>query len=226
MNTSNLVVCMVGSTGAIGSHVLRFLNEEKKVSQIITLTRKSQDTPLSKERNQVINFDEINRLKENLKADIFICCLGTTIKIAGSKQAFRKVDYNYVVEFGKLAEAVSAQKLLVVSSVGANPKSLGFYSRTKGEMESTVKKLNISSIEIFQPSLLLGERSDFRPAENLAKLIAPLLNPLLTGSMKKYRAVEAQTVAKALSIRSLATDTGFKAFNSDQIENYLRASRI
>ena len=85
-------------------------------------------------------------------------------------------------------------------------------------MESAIKKLNIPSIEIFQPSLLLGERSDSRPAENFAKIIAPLLNPLLTGSMKKYRALEAQTVAKALSIRSLATDTGLKTLSSDQIE--------
>ena len=221
MNTSNLIICIVGSTGAVGGHVLRFLNQEKKVGQIITLTRKLQKTPLSKEINHVIHFDKINNLKENLKADIFICCLGTTLKIAGSQQAFKKVDYDYVVEFGKLAEAVSAQKLLVVSSVGANPKSLGFYSRVKGEMESAIKKLNIPSIEIFQPSLLLGQRSDSRPVENFAKIIAPLLNPLLTGSLKKYRAIEARTVAMALSARSLKTETGFKNFSSDQIENLL-----
>ncbi len=215
MNT-HLTVCLAGSTGAIGNHVLRFLNQQNNVDQIITLTRKQNASPLSKEKNLVINFDQLNSL--NIKADVFICCLGTTIKVAGSQAAFRKVDYDYVVNFAKLAESASAQKFLVVSSVGADEKSNVFYSRIKGEMESSIKKITIPAIEIFQPSLLLGERTEARPGENFAKIVAPLLNPLLLGSMKKYRAIEASDVAKALVARTLVKDTGLKTYASDQIK--------
>lgn len=213
---NNLTICLAGSTGAVGNHVLQYLNQENQVSKIITLTRKPTSQKKSKEENQVINFDQISSL--NIKTDVFICCLGTTIKVAGSQAAFRKVDYDYVVNFAKLAESVSAQKFLVVSSVGADENSSVFYSRAKGEMESTIKKLNIPAIEIFQPSLLLGERNEARTGENFAKVLAPLFNPLLIGSMKKYRAIEASDVAKALVARTLNQDTGLKTFASDQIK--------
>jgi uncharacterized protein YbjT (DUF2867 family) len=214
MNTP-LTICLTGSTGAIGNHVLHFLNQQDSVAQIITITRKQNISPLSKEKNIVIHFDQLSTL--NIKADVFICCLGTTIKVAGSQTAFRKVDYDYVVNFAKLAETSSAQKFLVVSSVGADEKSSVFYSRTKGEMESTIKKLNIPAIEIFQPSLLLGERAEARAGEGFAKIIAPLLNPLLIGTMKKYRAIKAADVAKALVARALIKDTGLNTYASDQI---------
>lgn len=215
MNTQ-LTICLVGSTGAIGNHVLSFLNQQDSVDQIITLTRKRNDNPLSKEKNLMIHFDQISSLK--IKADVFICCLGTTLKVAGSQAAFKKVDYDYVVNFAKLAEASSAQKFLVVSSVGADETSKVFYSRTKGEMESAIKTLNIPAIEIFQPSLLLGERNEARPGENFAKVLAPFLNPLLIGSMKKYRAIETADVAKALVARALSQDIGLKTYASDQIK--------
>lgn len=215
MNTP-LTICLTGSTGAIGSHVLRFLNQKDSVAQVVTITRKQNTSPVSKEKNIVIHFDQLSSLK--IKADVFICCLGTTIKVAGSQAAFKTVDYNYVVNFAKLAEASSAQKFLVVSSVGADEKSSVFYSRIKGEMESAIKQLNIPAIEIFQPSLLLGERTDSRAGESLAKIIAPVLNPLMIGSMKKYRAIETADVAKALVARALIKDTGLKTFASDQIK--------
>lgn len=212
---NNLTIAIVGSTGAVGQHVLQFLNQENQISKIFTLTRKPQ-TPLSKEENRVIDFDQMNSL--NIKADVFICCLGTTIKVAGSQAAFRKVDYDYVVNFAKLAASASAKKFLVISSVGADEKSSVFYSRTKGKMEQAIKSLNIPAIEIFQPSLLLGERSESRAGENFAKALAPLMNPLLIGSMKKYRAIETSDVAKALVARALSKDTGLKTFASDQIK--------
>lgn len=214
MNTP-LTICLTGSTGTIGNHVLSYLNQQNSVAQIITVTRKQNISPLSKEKNIVAHFDQLSTL--NIKADVFVCCLGTTIKVAGSQAAFRKVDYDYVVNFAKLAEAASAQKFLVVSSLGADEKSSVFYSRIKGEMESAIKKLNIPAIEIFQPSLLLGERAEARAGEGFAKIIAPLLNPLLIGSMKKYRAIEASDVAKALVTRALTQDKGLKVFTSDQI---------
>ena len=210
-------ICLAGATGAIGNHVLQFSHQENQISKIITLTRKPQTQKLSKEENRVIDFNQLASLKNDIKADVFICCLGTTIKVAGSQAAFKKVDYDYVVEFAKLAEAVSAQKFLVVSAIGSDEKSSVFYNRTKGEMESAIKKLNIPSIEIFQPSLLLGERSESRPGERFAQVLAPLLNPLLIGSMKKYRAIETKDVAKALVARSLSQDKGLKVYPSDQI---------
>jgi uncharacterized protein YbjT (DUF2867 family) len=213
---NQITVCLVGSTGAVGSHVLNFLNQEDLVNEVITLNRKIKVSLLSKEKNLVIDFDKLSLL--DIKADVFICCLGTTIKVSGSPAAFKKVDFDYVVNFAKLAESASARKFLVVSSVGADEKSSVFYSRIKGEMESAIKKLNIPAIEIFQPSLLLGERSEKRAGESLAKIMAPLLNPFLLGSMKKYRAIESSDVAKALVARALMAESGQRTFASDQIK--------
>lgn len=214
---NNLTICLAGSTGAVGNKVLNFLNEESQINRIITLTRKPASYQLSKEENHVVDFNQLASLKNELKADVFICCLGTTIKVAGSQAAFKKVDLDYVVEFGQLAENVSAQKFLVISSLGADPQSSIFYSRIKGEMEQSIKKLNIPSIEIFQPSLLLGERSEHRPGEAFAKILTYLMNPLLLGPLKKYRGIQIETVAKALCKRALNPENVRRTYTSDQI---------
>ncbi len=221
MNTSSITIALVGSTGAVGQQVLQVLNKESQVDKIITITRKLSLNQLSKEENHVIDFSQLANLKEKIKADVFICCLGTTIKVAGSQAGFKKVDLDYVVEFGKLAETVSAKKLLVVSSVGADAQSSIFYNRIKGEMENELKKLKIPSLEIFQPSLLIGVRTESRPGESFAQLIAPIISPLLQGSLKKYRPIKITDVARAICIRATSESQKKITYSSDQIKELI-----
>jgi uncharacterized protein YbjT (DUF2867 family) len=221
MRTSSITIALVGSTGAIGHQVLQLLNNESRVDRIITFTRKPNLNKLSKEENHVIDFNQLAALDGQIKADVFICCLGTTIKAAGSQAGFKKVDLDYVVEFGKLAETVSAQKFLVVSSLGADANSTIFYSRIKGEMENELKKLKLPSLEIFQPSLLIGARTESRPGESFAQFLTPIINPFLQGLLKKYRPIKITDVARAICLRALSTDQKKITYSSDQIKDLI-----
>jgi uncharacterized protein YbjT (DUF2867 family) len=129
----------------------------------------------------------------------FVCALGTTLRAAGSQAAFAAIDRDLVVALAAIARRLGARQALIVSSVGAAPDSSSFYLRVKGEMESAVAALGFQRVDLLQPSLLLGDRaSERRSGERVAQILAPLFNPLLQGPMRRYRAIEAATVAGAL----------------------------
>jgi uncharacterized protein YbjT (DUF2867 family) len=137
------------------------------------------------------------QLKGLVAHDAF-CCIGTTIATAGSQEAFREVDVDTVLQFAQTARAAGATRFVVVSSARASPDAKNFYLRTKGEMEEAVAAVGFPSLDILQPSLLLGPRKDPRPMETLGRLLAPLFNPLLTGSREALKAIPAETVARAM----------------------------
>ena len=210
-------ICIAGSTGLVGRDILKFLNDENQVLKITTITRRKIESQLSKEINLNTTFDNLTDL--NITADVFICALGTTIKIAKTKAAFRKVDFDYVVHFAKLAESVNAKKLIIVSALGANADSKVYYNKIKGEMEDCISNLKIPTIEFFQPSLLLGDRSESRPLEFFAKSISPLSNLILAGPLKKYRTISSCDVARAIAFQALKFEkSGVAKFESDQIQ--------
>jgi uncharacterized protein YbjT (DUF2867 family) len=131
-----------------------------------------------------------------IQAHDIYCCLGTTIKKAGSQEAFRTVDFSLVVTTAELMRKQGADQFLVISAMGADSNSKIFYNRTKGEMESALQGLNYPCLRILRPSLLLGNREEFRLGEKIGILLTPVLRPFLLGSLKKYRPVEAQSVAQ------------------------------
>src|SRR5688572_19972185 len=135
---------------------------------------------------------------KNLVANDAFCCIGTTLAEAGSQEEFRATDVDAVLLFARAARAAQATRFVVVSSVGASSQSKKFYLRTKGEMEEAVAHLGFVSVDILQPSLLLGPRKALRPLEITGRIFAPLINPLLTGSREPYRAISAETVARAM----------------------------
>ena len=130
------------------------------------------------------------------KIDVGICCLGTTIRKAGSQDAMRRIDHDYAVATAQAARACGARQFILMSSVGAG--SQGFYLQLKGETEADIAALGFERFDILRPSLLLGDRAERRLAEQLGQMIAPLLNPLLLGSLDKYRAIPAEAVATAI----------------------------
>jgi uncharacterized protein YbjT (DUF2867 family) len=135
---------------------------------------------------------------KGLVAQDAYCCLGTTIAAAGSEAAFRKVDVDYVLAFARAARAAQVQRFVVVSSVGADPKQKNFYLRTKGELELELAKVGFASLDIMQPGLLTGWRSEMRPVEMLWRALMPIGNLFLLGARESYRGIAAPKVAAAM----------------------------
>lgn len=141
----------------------------------------------------VVDFENLSKYADLFNVtDVFIC-LGTTIKNAKSKEAFRKVDYDYVIEAAKMAKASDVEKLLVITAMGADSKSKFFYSRVKGDVEGTLQHLELNSVHIFRPSLLIGERKEFRAGEKISGMLSSFAKFLFVGPLRPYCAIEEQS---------------------------------
>jgi uncharacterized protein YbjT (DUF2867 family) len=215
---NDISVALAGSTGLIGSLLLEKMVRDRRITKIKALSRRPLSVSSDKVENILLELDRLPHEAQRLRADVFVCCLGTTIKTAGSEEAFRKVDYEYVLEFARAAQACNAKKFLVVSALGANPDSRVFYNRVKGEMEQDLQSLNLFALDIFQPSLLLGARNESRPGEAWAQRLSPLFTKALIGPLKKYRPIQAEDVAQALLHRVHVTSRGLRVFTSEDIQ--------
>ena len=198
-------ILLSGATGLVGGEVLKRLLAPGEPFQVIAPTR----TPLAEHSSRLSNpiYDSssterrsdsgLRRSLATFKADVWICALGTTMAKAGNQAAFVAVDRDLVLKFASVARAIGARHAILVSSVGANPKSGSFYLRIKAEAERGLAEQNFPRVDILRPGLLLGERAEERRAEGIAKRFAPLLNPLMLGPLSRYRAIDAGTVANA-----------------------------
>jgi uncharacterized protein YbjT (DUF2867 family) len=208
---------LAGATGLIGSQLLPLLLASERYDKVIVVGRRAVPTLHPKLVQVVTELDQLEAVRLKLIADDVFCCLGTTMAQAGSKEAFFKVDFLYVVQLAALAAGNFAAQLLVVSSMGADAESRIYYSRVKGEMEAAVRQAPFRAIHIFRPSLLLGERANPRLGEKAGAVALALLSPLLRGPLLKYRPVTGATVAAAM-LRAAATDaTGVRLHLSDEL---------
>ncbi|GAA4345896.1 oxidoreductase [Hymenobacter saemangeumensis] len=198
---------LAGATGLIGSQLLPLLLESERYSKVIVVGRRSLPMLHPKLVQVVTELDQLEKVRLQLIADDVYCCLGTTMKQAGSKDAFYKVDYLYVVTLAALAAGNFAAQFMVVSSLGADTDSAFYYNKVKGEMEEAVRKLPFRAIHIFQPSLLLGERTAPRLGERLGAVVLKVLAPVLLGPLRTYRPIDAGTVARAM-LRAAEDDGG------------------
>jgi len=198
VSTNPKIALVAGATGLVGGLLLNTLLDAPDYTRVYALTRRPFAKDHPKLANRVVVFERMADQLKGLVAQDAYCCIGTTIAEAGSQEAFRAADVDAVLLFARAARAAQATRFVVVSSVGADSKSKKFYLRTKGEMEEAVTDLGFTSVDILQPSLLLGPRKELRPLEITGRIFAPLINPLLTGTREAYRAVPAETVAKAM----------------------------
>jgi uncharacterized protein YbjT (DUF2867 family) len=187
-----------GSTGLIGSYLVQWLRKSESYERIIIFQRKAAATLDPKTQYVHLDFEKMNNYSLLMKGDDVFCCLGTTMRKARSKPAFRKVDYEYPVLIATIAKANGVKGFFLVSSMGANVNSTNFYLHTKGETERDIEKLGFNRLGIFRPSLLLGNRNERRFGERFAQGLFPLFHWLLQGDLKKYRAIPASDVAKAM----------------------------
>jgi len=189
---------LAGATGLVGSHVLRLLLTDSHWSHVVTVARRTTPQRHEKLEQRIVNLGALESLADLPRVDDVFCCLGTTIKQAGSQEAFRRVDYDYIVGFAGAGLRAGGTQFLLVSAIGADPASRVFYSRVKGDAEAAVRRLPYRGVQLFRPSLLLGERAEFRPGERIAMLLAPVVKLALAGPLRRYRPIRAATVAGAM----------------------------
>jgi uncharacterized protein YbjT (DUF2867 family) len=209
---------IIGSTGLIGSELLNLLLESSHYAKVITFVKRDTGIKHPKLTQHIIDFDKPETYKELVVGDDFFCTIGTTIKKAGSKKAFRKVDFEYPRQFAAFALQNKVQKYLIISSLSADANSGNFYLKTKGEIQDFLKDCNFESVAVLQPSLLLGNRTEFRLGEKVGAFFMKTLSFLFLGNLKKYKPIEGKTVAKALLKIAQKNDTGFKIYESDVIQ--------
>lgn len=191
-------VLLLGATGLTGGLVLEGLLAAGQVSQVVAPTRRALTIEHEKLQQAAVDFAHLEQQAELFKVDAIICCLGTTIKKAGSRKRFREVDYGYAIKAAELGRQQGAEAFILMSAIGASSSSPVFYNKVKGELEDGLKGLGYPYLSIYQPGLLLGERSEQRTAEALGMKAMPAINSLLQGPLRKYRGIEAATIARAM----------------------------
>lgn len=190
-----MIVALAGSTGLTGRMTLDQLLKSERVAQVISIGRRTVGTQHEKLKEIFLKDGE---LKEPVAADALICCLGTTIKKAGSREKFLAVDLRLPVHLAQTLRGQGCLRAAVVSALGADPNSKIFYNRTKGEMEEMMKLTGFESLTLLRPSVIDGPREESRLAEQISLSVLKRLSPILRGSLKKYRPTPAILIAQHL----------------------------
>jgi uncharacterized protein YbjT (DUF2867 family) len=208
---------IAGSTGLIGKELLDLLLEDSSYAKVIAISRKPLDVHHAKLENVVVDFDSLHTYSNSLKADDVFCCLGTTIRIAKTKEAFRKVDFEYPVELANVSKNQGATQYFLISALGADNKSSVFYNRVKGEVEEAIQSVSFQSVHIFRPSLLLGDRTEERAGEGAATSFFKIFGFLIP---LKYKAIESSKVARAMLALAKQNQAGFHIHESKELQVY------
>lgn len=211
------VALLAGSTGLVGNLLLDLLLEDPYYEKVIALSRK----PIAKQHarllNLVVDFDNLESRSSELKADDIFCCLGTTIRQAGSQEAFRKVDFDYTCQLATMTRKQGAGQFLIVTALGSDKSSSIFYNRVKGEVEEAIAQLNFPGYHIFQPSMLLGDRKDDRAGESIGKTVMKALDFIIP---KKYKAIEGLRVAKGMLAIAKRKEHGRHVHSSGELQAF------
>ena len=208
---------VLGATGLVGSALLDQLNTDPRYAKIKVLVRRAitnVDQYPKLEAIELADFQQMQSIADKLQADDVFCTLGTTMKKAGSKAAFYSVDFTYPFALAQIALQQGAQHFNIVTANGANPESKIFYNRVKGEIEQALQGLGYQRLTILRPSLLLGERQEFRLGESVAQAFSGFLALILPARLKP---IHATTVAKAMVNLAFRDDTGVKVIESEII---------
>lgn len=203
-------IALAGATGLIGRALVDLLGDHE-----LYLPCRQPGRPHSQHHWLPTDFDRLDELTLPNNIDQAFCCLGTTRRQAGSAAAFRHVDLDYVLAFARLVWRHGCRRLVVVSSLGANAHAPSLYLKTKGEMEQALQTYAWEQLIIVRPAMLLGERSTPRRSEQLSQLIYPLIAPLLRGRLARYRAIEAEQVARAMLM--LSNESGVQIVENERL---------
>lgn len=212
------IAMVLGATGLVGRAVTEELLNREGWDEVRVLVRRPMDLEHPKLKQTIVDWDKLAQYKEQFESvHAVFCCLGTTIKKAGSQVQFERVDLEYPLKAATIAKDNGVKQFLSVSSMGANAKSRNFYSRVKGRTEEGLIAIGFQGLHLFRPSLLLGQRDEFRLGEQIAAVAMKSLGFLMVGKAAKYRAIPGATVAKAMVNIALADTQGYHIYTNEVI---------
>ena len=216
---------VVGATGLVGKELIKHLILKDSYKQITVLSRRPLEIQNEKLNTVIVeDFEKLEEHSENLDVEDIYCVLGTTRKKAGSKENFIKVDHDFPLNLARLTkDQPSFKQFLVVTSMGANSSSPLFYNEVKGKLEEALEELNMRSLKIFQPSLLIGKREEFRFLESLAIFFSRLLSFFVVGSKKRLWSIYASEVAEAMYLMSKSDTKGVERYKPNDMLKMLYA---
>lgn len=217
--TDKKTALILGATGLVGSDCLNLLLASQRYERVVAVSRRQLDLTHPKLSNLVTDFENLQSIKDQLKADDLFCAIGTTIRHAGSKEKFRLVDFGYPMSIAKIAVSNGTRRMVLISSVGANSSSSAFYLRVKGELEHDLAQLPFESLHILRPAMLDGKRLSERFRERAGVVFSRAIAFLLVGPWKKYRAILAADVARVMLLVADSSDVGVRVYESDQIQS-------
>lgn len=189
---------VLGATGLTGNLLLHRLLESRDYILIKLFSRSTCGIVHSKIEEHIIDLFALAQYKEDFKADVVYCCIGTTMAKTPNKKTYLKIDYGIPIAAAKLCIENCINTCIIISALGADKNSKIFYNRTKGEMEDAILKMNIKNSYILQPSLISGSREEYRFGELIGKYLMAIFNPLLVGKLKKYRSIHPEEIASCM----------------------------
>ncbi len=211
------IALLAGTTGLIGSQLLDLLLQSSDYEKVIAISRKSLDKTHPKLSNLVCELNQLQNHVSELKADDVFCCLGTTMKNAKTKEAFRAVDYDAPLAVAKISKENGAKQYLIISALGANKNSSIFYNKVKGEVEEAIAQVGFESFHIFQPSLLTGPRKEQRTGEEAAQVFYKIFGFLIP---KKFASIESIKVARAMVALAKEGRKGKFVHSSGELQSF------
>ena len=214
---------VVGATGLVGNQCLKTLLDREAYERVIAFTRRPLGQQHPRLVETIVDFDKLEELEAFPTADVF-CALGTTIEKAGSQPDYLKVDFEYPRIIAERSAAAGATQFLLVTSVGADPRSGNFYLRVKAQLEKAITEMAFASVHVFRPAFLIGSREEFRLGEILGVTASRALQFALVGKLRKYRPIAASTVAAAMAVAAREARPGRHIYHYDDITSL--ASRL
>jgi uncharacterized protein YbjT (DUF2867 family) len=191
-------VLLIGASGLIGSELVQLLLRDDKIKSLKVFVRKTLAITDQKLREILVDFEHLEDFKHEFQGDALFCCIGTTRKKTPDLEAYKAIDYGIVLASATLARKNQVPQIHLVSAIGAAVSSKIFYNRLKGEIEKDVLQLNFPTTLIYQPAMLIGKRSESRPAEFIAQKLMPFFDVFLLGKAQKYHSIEAKKVAESM----------------------------
>ncbi len=209
---------ILGATGLTGEQVVEKLLADDYFSRIRILVRKAYPHHHPRLEVEQVDFQDQASWPSLMHGEALFSCLGTTMKqVRGDRELYRRVDFDIPLQAARAAAALGVKKLLVISSLGADPHSRFFYPKLKGELEAALGQLSFQAIHILRPSFLTGNRADHRPLERFTQMVYPLLRPMLVGRWRKYRTIGSDIVAEAMVKLAKSGKMGKFVYDSDEI---------
>jgi len=209
---------ILGATGLIGRELVKLVSQSDYYQNIYVLVRRESGLRDDEIEEIIANFDDLEESLKSIQAEDVYNCLGTTMKKAGSKEEFHKVDFGYPIEIARIMKKKGSGTFLNVSALGAKKDSVIFYNRVKGELEAALQDIGFNTLVIFRPSLLLGERNEKRTGEDIAKRTYKMLDKIFIGPFKKYSGIKGLTVAHAMFEMAKRKPQGLTILESDEIK--------